>query len=287
MKWTKIYIYDVEHGLSSSVLDSSGNTLLIDCGRRTKFSPAKHLASMKNVLLRDLYIDLLILSHPHGDHIEDIQNLKQTKVRNKMNLSLDLYTDDELKKGNTEQGYRNLMLYKTTYAHFKSEYYSPPHWEFYLNTQFGLKPEQARAVEKNSVINNSSIISVVQYAGVKIIFPGDIQVNAWKTILDNAEFVEMAKNPSIIVAPHHGHKSSFCQDIYDKLGKPFVNVCSLDSGDEHLANQYSTEKAARGCKIGDDDRWMLSTRSDGTVVITIYENGQWHLGCEDLGNNEK
>lgn len=99
MNWTKIFLYEVDHGLCSSVIDSAGNVLLIDCGKGAYFSPIKHMADELGVSLRNLDIDLFVLSHPHGDHIEDVDNLLKANLKNKCHTSFDSYTDEELRGG--------------------------------------------------------------------------------------------------------------------------------------------------------------------------------------------
>ena len=285
MNWVKIFIYDVDHGLCSSVIDSSGNVLLIDSGRGSNFSPIKHIAGELGVSLQNLYIDLFVLSHPHGDHIEDINSLLQANVRNKHHTPIESYTDQELRAGNTQEGYNNIRLFEASYSHFTSAGYSPPNWIFSLNTNYSLSPADAREIDKNNVLNNSSRMTIFDYSGVKILFTGDIQINAWPKLLSNNSFIVDASNPSIVIAPHHGHKSSFCSELYKSVGKPFLNICSLAKGDQHLSSQYSCDTASMGCELFGEKRWMLSTRSDGTVVITINEN-EWTIDCQNLSPND-
>lgn len=285
MNWVKIFIYDVDHGLCSSVIDSSENVLLIDCGKGRNFSPIKHIARELGVPLQDLFIDLFVLSHPHGDHIADINNLLQANVRNKYFTPIESYTDKELRAGNTQEGYNNIKLLEDSFSHFTLAGYSPPDWIFSLNTNYSLSPEDAREIDKNNVLNNSSRMTIVDYAGVKIVFTGDIQLNAWPKLLSNNSFIADASNPSVVIAPHHGHKSSFCSDLYKSIGKPFLNICSIEKGDKNLSSEYSCEIASKGCELFGEKRWMLSTRSDGTVIITIYQD-EWTIDCQNLSPND-
>ena len=285
MRWVKIFIYDVDHGLCSSVIDSSGNVLLIDCGKGSNFSPIKHVARELGVSLHNLNINLFVLSHPHGDHIEDINNLLQANVRNKHHTPFESYTDQELRTGNTQKGYDNIKLFESSYSHFTTAGYSPSNWLFSLNTNYSISPADAREIDKNTVLNNSSRMAIVEFSGVKILFTGDIQVNGWPKLLSNRSFVMDAFNPSVVIAPHHGHKSSFCSDLYKNIGKPFLNICSLAKGDQHLSSQYSCDSASKGCELFGENRWMLSTRSDGTVIITVYED-KWTIDCQTISPND-
>lgn len=285
MNWIKIFLFDVDHGLCSAVINSNGNVLLLDCGRGSNFSPLKYLASELGVSLQNLTIDLFVLSHPHGDHIEDIDNLLQTNVRNKHHTSIGSYYDQELRAGNTEKGYKNIKLFEKSYSHFTSAGYSPPNWGFSLNMMHSISPQDARQIDKSNVLNNSSRITIIEHFDVKFVFTGDIQENAWPKLLSSTSFVDDAFNPNVVIAPHHGHKSSFCSDLYKTIGKPFLNICSLAKGDQHLASQYSTDAASKGCELFGENRWMLSTRSDGTIIVDINENG-WAIDRQHLDAND-
>ena len=73
--------------------------------------------------------------------------------------------------------------------------------------------------------------------------------------------------------------------LYKTIGKPFLNICSLAKGDQHLSSQYSCDVASKGCELYGENRWMLSTRSDGTVIVNINENG-WTIDYEHLSPND-
>ena len=190
-----------------------------------------------------------------------------------------------MRAGNTEKGYKNIKLFEKSYSHFTSGGYSPPNWGFSLKTLHSISPEDARLIDKSNVLNNSSRMTIVEQFDVKFIFTGDIQKNAWPKLLSKNSFVVDASNPSVVIAPHHGHKSSFCSDLYKTIGKPFLNVCSLAKGDQHLSSQYSCDAASKGCKLSGENRWMLSTRSDGTVIVNINENG-WNIDYQHLTPND-
>ena len=154
-----------------------------------------------------------------------------------------------------------------------------------MNTSFSIDPSEARNIDRSAVLNNSSRIIILEYSSVKILYAGDIQTNGWHKLLSDTSFVTAASNPSIVVAPHHGHSSSFCSELYDTLGKPFLNICSLAKNDPNISSQYSCDGASRGCEIIGEHRWMLSTRSDGTIIITIYQD-RWFIDCQRLRLND-
>jgi beta-lactamase superfamily II metal-dependent hydrolase len=283
MAWTKVFIYDVDHGTCSSVIDSSGHVMLIDAGRSDCFSPIKHVAAELDVPIEDLTIDLFVLSHLHGEHVADIHNLLQADLRRTIFTPLDEYKEEELRHDNTDLGYYNLRLLETASSHFRIVQANPPNWAFSINTGFALSAEQARKIDRHSVINNSSRITIVEFAGCKIIFPGDLQRNGWPALLADPEFVTAASDPCVLVAPHHGHKHSFCPDVYMKLGKPFLNVISVDG--QLSTGHYASDKTSRGWVLDGKTRKCVSTRTDGSLCIEIREN-EWSIACNYLSAND-
>ena len=84
MSKVEVFIFDVDHGLCVSAQDSQGNLLIIDCGRKSLFSPIKYLASVNRVRTADLKVGLFILSHTQGVHIQDVTNLIKEDVRTRL-----------------------------------------------------------------------------------------------------------------------------------------------------------------------------------------------------------
>ncbi len=174
MSSVKVIIFDVDHGFCGAVIDSNNNMLLIDCGRKTNFSPLRHLADMFYVNLSNLEIGLFILSHPHGDHIQDVENLLRSNVRNWLIQPTGYFTDQEIRDGNTTEGFNNIKKFEDGYSHFTSEGYAPPQWPFDFD-YYSMPVSEARRIDSGNLINNSSHVVIIRYAGRKIIFCGDVQ----------------------------------------------------------------------------------------------------------------
>ena len=285
MNSVRIIIFDVEHGFCGAAIDSNNNLLLIDCGRKTYFSPVRYLAQRFNVDLDNLEIGLFVLSHPHGDHIQDVDNLLESNIKNISRVKVSNFTDEELRDGNTSEGYNNIQKFERGCAHFRPEWYSPPQWLFSIN-RFSLLVTAARQIDYTQVINNSSKVVILEFGGKKIIFCGDIQRSGWDRLLNDQDFVNAAICPSVVIAPHHGHRSSYTSSLYETIGKPYFNICSLANDDPHLAQEYSTDKTSIGTELSGRFRRMLSTRSDGTIVIDLFEDS-WTVDFEDLDDNER
>ena len=77
----KFITWDVEHGSAAYIRTPNGKHIAIDLGARratdSGFSPLVHLR--KNWGIQEL--DLVVITHPHLDHIEDISNFRAFKPK--------------------------------------------------------------------------------------------------------------------------------------------------------------------------------------------------------------
>lgn len=167
--------------------------------------------------------------------------------------------------------------------------------------------------EKQDYTNSLSIVLYIYYLGSSILIPGDITPWAFEEILKgNCEkrFTNYKKNKSditrinwtsktcdqpklgtllsqgltILVAPHHGLKSGYCQYLFDflKEKKPEIILISEKSESANsgsVADQYQNGTCSNGIEFGDTKkkRWSLTTRKDGNIKIRIKPDAKWDI----------
>ena len=68
MNKLELIVFNVGHGLSVALVERPENYVtLIDLGAETGFTPLKHLS-----LKMKLKPDIVYITHPHADHIDDV-----------------------------------------------------------------------------------------------------------------------------------------------------------------------------------------------------------------------
>jgi len=287
-----VTIFNVEHGFCAFIKSPTGRTLLIDCGRTDRFSPIKYIIDHE---LEDAfdegsyYFTKFILSHPHGDHLEDMGMMKIYEPR--LLFRQKEYDWDEVREVNTKKGIKNV----DTYEEWQNKYNVPARaeeidWGFDLYHQDYLSPSQAKELEEAKMVNNSSIPVILTYRGTeyreKFLFAGDLEEKAWKKLLGRQSFKDAIKGTDFFITSHHGHSSGYCKEIFEAMGKPIVNIVSAHRGDESVESLYSSSDNAHGIKIDDKMRYMLSTRNDGSIRISVGSEGKYSLWFENYTNNE-
>lgn len=271
----KVIIFNVERGFCAFVRSPNNYGLLIDCGRSSEFSPIDYivgneLQSLKKFGGRD--IAYFIVSHPHEDHISDIERI--IKLSPKIIYGRN-FNWDEIKDPEHKFEYKNLDIYsewKQGLSRYDGQY---PEWgmEIWEN---GLSVFEAKQInsDRQAFVNNSSIIVALNYNGYKFFFAGDLMTDGWETLLKRDSFRRALEGTRFFIASHHGHSSGYTSEIF-KICKPWVNIVSEKSGEE-VESAYSSEENAQGVKIRNEVRRMLTTRKDGSIVIEVDENGKWY-----------
>jgi len=279
----RVWIFDVEHGSAAFVRAPSGETLMVDCGRRADFSPARFIyqnelsAAEQSAAQR---LSKFVVSHPHDDHIEDIDtfiSLLPPRV-----LQRYKFYWPELQEGGAD--YPNLG----NYASWQTAYNQPgadPDWGSLTVKTFSVGLDRARQLA-GDFANNTSIVVVLALGTFKMILPGDLEKAGWTELLRRQDFLQAAAGPTVFVPSHHGHDSGYAPEIFQRLGRPVFNVISCHHGDESVCSAYATEQAASGITFGGVWRRSFTTRHDGSLLLTVQEDGSYVGNFYKLAANE-
>jgi len=261
----KMYIFNIGRGFSCFVRSPSNETLLIDCGCSDEFSPIDYIHS--NILSSN--ISKLTITHPHNDHIREIENVWTKKEPNTL-LGRD-YDWESLKEPGIE--YKALDYYANLKANYYTETSSHSHRGMNLNHYF---PKKTKAIEIDAAtqafLNNTSILSTLEYQNKKFLFTGDIQNEMWAILLEEDTFLEFIEGTKIVIAPHHGLDSAFYPGLYDHIN-PWISLISERSG-ESPNSGYSSEDYFSGIEYKDKIRRSFTTRL-GTIYVEVREDGWW------------
>lgn len=280
MAGLRVTVFDVEHGLCVLIETPSGHGIMYDCGCTDTFSPVRYVSKQVSLLPHnDRKLTKLIVSHPHDDHIEDIERL--TREMPPAILHRHNYVWDEVKQPGEE--YPNL----DTYSEWQATYDQPaadPEWGMEVAAGPGLSPNKAKTLPGNFV-NNSSIPLFLEYGHWKVTLVGDLEEEGWAELLKDELFRQRLRGTDFFIASHHGHSSGFSTDAFGVIGKPWVNIAPIHHGDMNIDSRYSSPDYARGVTFDGETRYLLTTRSDGTVFITISETGQASIDARQLPPN--
>ncbi len=111
--------------------------------------------------------------------------------------------------------------------------------------------------------NDRSLVSLIEYAGVKVLLCSDIEQFAQKQLLR----MYPSLHADVIVVPHHGSTNTLDPTFLESLNAGIL-ICSCDR------TQYERSAAGtgRGCRLADRAENFYTSR-DGAVVVTVNDNG--------------
>ena len=268
----EVVFWDVQHGHMTYIKTPNNRHIVIDLGTgdyskgKEAFSPLLHL--------RDKYgvnqLDYVIITHPHLDHIDDILNfdalnpkvLKRPKhISNQEVMENVLDRDKEKFKKYCEI---NNRYSEPVQANSSNSVSNPDNWG-------GLEIESYTPTTCNhNNFNNHSIVTIIKYADMKIVIPGDNEKCSFDELMAKDDFVTAISDADILLAPHHGRETGFNADFF-KAVNPRLAIVSDGRFCDTSANPRYTS-GSRGWTVHKTStgtnrvRKCLTTATDGEVV---------------------
>jgi beta-lactamase superfamily II metal-dependent hydrolase len=122
--------------------------------------------------------------------------------------------------------------------------------------------------------NNLSLVTIFNCYGIKVIFPGDMEMSGWRKLLTRPHFCSALRSLDIFIAPHHGRISGCCDEVFPWIGQPtFVVISDKAKGYQSQETTTYYAERTRGGIFRHTNRKVLTTRSDGSMIFRFNENG--------------
>lgn len=257
----RLWIFDVEHGSCACLITAAGEVVLFDCGTNTTtgFTPSQWLRD--NGYGR---VDQLVISHFDADHVADAHNLGaslhvRSILRNTGRSARQIRGDKDA-RGGLPAGLDAALSLHESYVLPMGEPLSVA-ISTYCNTPPAFSDQ-----------NNLSLVAILQIAGMRTVFPGDLEAAGWGQLLTNAGFRSDLNGVDFFVASHHGRRSGFTPEIFAG-GLPQPHLCLISDKSVYEENPPDYGPYASGMHFGGQLRRVLTTRRDGSILIEL-SNGQ-------------
>jgi len=265
----QLEIFDVGHGACALLTCDNGSRMMIDSGHNasTGWKPGDMLKE-RGVT----YLELLAITNYDEDHASGLPNLLEHVdvgwlLRNKSveaESLRELKSDDGMGVGidclvDMIPGYTSSATPTTSEPVFsgverKVFYHDYPTFDDE---------------------NNLSMVLHLKINGAGFLFPGDLEKKGWEELLKRSDFQAAVADTRVLIAAHHGRDGGVCDDIFAKYGcKPYWVVISdkWHIHDTQKTVDYYSSKAIGGPFNG-ETRYVLTTRSDGTIVFKFGPDG--------------
>lgn len=280
----EFYLFDVDHGQSAALRLPNNRWCIFDVGNTDGFSPVEWIAKREPFPRTTTILTSLLgsvsfrflkatVSHFHGDHLADWQNLTKYSPEFIRTVNFDQEYLNDCMASNTSQ---SSPLVTGFARHVNSNFSGSitPNYGGAIIEELSLPVNITRQIggDANDRVNNSSIITRIDIYGNSILLCGDMEKDAWNAIINNyrqygAMWRPFLSNIDILVAPHHGHKTGFSIDLLN-LAKPSVVLISVVSKDPNVDSRYS-QFPVRGIKLNGLEYKSFTTRQKGHIKVAI------------------
>ncbi len=208
-----LYFFDVGQGDSALFVTEENHQILVDGGQDSSL-----MESLSQVVpFFDRSLDLVILSHPHADHMGGlIEVLKRYKVDRVM------ITGVEYKSSIYQEFLSNLNEEQVLWADSETDL------SLGGLTIDVLFPPQQILLQEIDNLNNSSIVFKAEFAENSVLFTGDIEKEVEAYLLKHTD-VEVL-NSEVLKVAHHGSLSSSRMSFLKAVSP---NIAVIQSGREN------------------------------------------------------
>lgn len=254
----KVYFVDVNQGDSTFIVTPKGKTILIDGGGSSYTNVGKNTL-LPYILDRGYTkIDIAIISHMDLDHCDGIIYLMD-KIKIKTIIIGKQYEESDNYKRFVKLAKEKRIEVKIVEARENINI------ERNVNLDI-LWPDSKNKISENA-INNNSLVFKLKYKKYSILFTGDIEEIAEKTILER--YKNMLQSTILKVA-HHGSKTSTTPEFL-KAVKPRYALIGVGKNNKFGHPSENTIKKLKEMKV-------KIFRTDELGEITIKMNKNINIG---------
>lgn len=261
----KISFLNVGHGDFVYATTPLGDNLVIDAGSG-EVVPSQFLRNVST-------ISELQVSHPHTDHFDDIIGLATKTIKSFRCPSLTGFTDQEI-------GWKKSDKAKVAKLRQMKNALPVDNDAVSVGNGFVHTVWHPQNVDTDDP-NTASIVTTLSYMGTKVLFGGDLPSSGWESLLKNKDFINEISGTTIFKVPHHGRAEGCCDALFEYI-QPMLCIISDKSIEKDNGNTASTawySARSAGCNVVGStvQRKVLSTRSDGSIFLSIDDKGDWRV----------
>jgi competence protein ComEC len=198
--------------------------------------------------LYDKNIEIMVLTHPHEDHIRGLLNV------------LEEYTVEKIFINRVEYENRAYKYMLDNYENILYDVVGGDTFEYGDIKGEVLYPfNEERSQEKN--LNNESIVLLVGIKNYRILLMGDAEIEVEGRLIEQYDL----QNIYILKVGHHCSKTS-SSEMFLKITKPQIAICSCGEKNKFGHPHYETIE-----KFINLDVQYLITYKEGSIVIKFND----------------
>ena len=239
----KLTMFPVWHGDLILIELPHGENILLDTGREAMYDKYVKPYLIDN----SLKIDYLILTHPHGDHIEGA-----AQVIEEQNLS-EVWDNGHMVPGKKPwDAYQEVLKRKPTLV------YQPKRDDVRFLGQ--IKFEFFNPAPTKNKWNNRSLVFMMTYGNVRFLFTGDAEKDSQRSMIN---LYKDRLRADVYKIPHHGLKDAHVKEFIDVV-QPKIFLCPCLPGKPNKAQRKQIKKYGKLLNV--KDLGVITLETDGVTV---------------------
>lgn len=250
----QIHFLDVGQG-DCIIIQYKSYTLMIDTGGIMGVDIANRVLAPTFSSLGINKIDYLFITHPHYDHFGALGDMLDIVKIERL-----LFPDHEIMFTSTFMStLQKAQQYPIEIIPIKKgdELQLGPLTKKIFHPSVNFIPSQSPA-------NNISLVTLLTYKDVSVLFTGDIEAEAEKYILESLVSVNFLK------VAHHGSGTSTLSDFLDTVSP---NYAIISVG----VNRYGHPSPDLLKRFAKRNIATYTTQGDGMITINVYRNGNYSI----------
>ncbi len=270
-------IFDVEHGACAILLAPDEKRIaMVDSGHNasTKWLPGPFI---RDVLHRQT-LDYLLVTNADQDHLSGLETLWTCGI------SVTTLHRNPSPNANTlrhiKQAQGELTDDIERFLKIHEEYIHPVPVPFDAGMGGVSLSVYHNSYPAFTDTNNLSAVYFIEFAGFKIIFPGDMEKAGWRALLADRNFTHKLAGTNILVASHHGRESGFCPEIFDHFAPDAVVISDkpIIHATQDMVPDYRDVIGEGVIVQGHTSRrHVLTTRRDGDIAFIVSPTGAYSV----------
>lgn len=244
-----VFFLDVGQGDSILIKTPENKFVLIDSGPNSAEQDVLQTLDRLNVKK----LDVVIATHPHEDHIGNMD-----KIISKYNIER-FYTTNKTTNTQTFVDMLNALKKKNLKISI-----ARPFDRLKLN---GVTLTFLSPLKDYDDLNDSSVVVMLEFAGKRVLFTGDISQNVEYDIVRNVHDIKA----DILKVSHHGSYAATSSLFLEKVN-PKVAIISVGKDNPYGHPHSSTIRRLEKFKVK-----IFTTEQNGNIAALIFPDGTLKL----------
>ena len=238
----KVYFLNVGQGDSEYIKTPAGQDILIDGGPDSSV-----LGELGKVMdFGDREINLVVLTHPHADHLTGlIEVLRRYKVD-------EIWESGVIYPSATYDAWQKEIATQKISDQFVAAGKSENFGEIKISVLYPLSSLKNQKIDN---LNNASVVTEIDFQNFSSLFLGDAETDA------QAQFLNSLKPVTVVKAAHHGSSNGLNKDLY-QITRP--SVVAIEVGKN---NTYGHPHQVFLDYLNTIATQIYRTDQDGTIEI--------------------